>query len=372
MVVLAIIKEMNRSTLEWMSNRGGLYKIEIHFNWSNSKADWSQANFTFNELKLIRSLIPEAAAFTPIISDREAGISKEDLYYKTNVSGVYPDMPIIEEWKVAKGRFINYYDLDNYNNVIVLGSLVATELFGNKNPIGSTVTFGGQVFTVIGIMETKTWKKPGAQDFGNFLDYMNKRAYIPLTTMLKKITPDSKVQGINVRAVSPEAALQLKTKLEGILLNLKQGKRLFEVSSAKEMMDEMKKNSKIFTGIFILIAVVSLLVGGIVIMNIMLASVQERTREIGVRLAIGARRLDIFLQFMVQTILITSLGGVIGIILGYAVLGAIGRYLSMNLAASLQMIFAALLVSVGVGLVFGIMPAVRASNLNPVNALRND
>jgi putative ABC transport system permease protein len=104
----------------------------------------------------------------------------------------------------------------------------------------------------------------------------------------------------------------------------------------------------------------------------MLASVQERTREIGVRLAIGARRLDIFLQFMVQTILITSLGGVIGIILGYAVLGAIGRYLSMNLAASLQMIYAALLVSVGVGLVFGIMPAVRASNLNPVNALRND
>jgi putative ABC transport system permease protein len=372
MVVLAIINTMNKSTMEWMNQRGGVNKIEIHRNWEMDRKDWDLAKFSLSELNYIRTLIPEATAFTPVVSDRSTGISKGDMYYKSTVSGVYPDMTKVEEWDIGQGRFINYYDINNNNNVIVLGSKVASELFGSKNPLGENVTVSGQVMQVIGIMAAKTYEKPGAQDFGNLLDYMNKRAFIPLTTMIHKVTPDQKVEQINIQAASPEEALKLKTKLEGILLNLKQGQKLFEVNSAQEMMDQMKQSSKIFTIIFILIAVVSLLVGGIVIMNIMLASVQERTREIGVRLAIGARRMDIFIQFMVQTILVTSLGGVLGIILGYSILNLVGTYLGMNLAASLQMIYVALLVSIGVGLMFGIMPAVRASNLNPVTALRNE
>ncbi len=372
MVVLAIVNEMNRSTLEWMTERGGINKIEVHFNWGNDKSDWSKANFTLNELKYIRSQIPEAAAFTPMISDRESALTKGELYYRSTISGVYPDLPKVEEWQVAKGRFINYFDLDNNNNVIVLGSTVARELFGSKEPVGDYVYAEGQAFKVIGVMATKSYVKPGTENFGNFLEYMNKRAFIPLSTMIHKVSPSQKIDRINVRAASPEEALKLQSKLESIILNMKEGKRLFEVSSAKEMMDEMKKNSQVFTAIFILIAVVSLLVGGIVIMNIMLASVQERTREIGVRLAVGARRLDIFIQFMIQTMLITSLGGVIGIILGYAILDLVGKYLIMQLSASLQMVYVALLVSVGVGFIFGIMPAVRASNLNPVTALRNE
>jgi len=109
-----------------------------------------------------------------------------------------------------------------------------------------------------------------------------------------------------------------------------------------------------------------------VIMNIMLASVQERTREIGVRLAIGARRKDIFIQFMVQTVLITTIGGLIGIGVGYSILDVVGNYLKLTLLASVQMIWTALAVSVGVGLIFGITPAIKASNLDPVTALRNE
>jgi putative ABC transport system permease protein len=372
MVVLAIVNGMNKSTLRWMEERGGLNKIEVRPNWEMDFINWNQASFTFNELKLIRSLIPEARAFNPQIAANRYPVQKGEISYETQVRGVYPDMTITDEWEVQTGRFINYYDINNYNNVIVLGSTAAKELFGNKNPIGENVVVQNNVLKVIGIMQTKYLKMQGGWGGDNALEYMNRQVFVPLTTMFKKTTLDQVVSNIEVKANSPEEAVLLRAKLQTIILNLKQGKKLFEVSSAKEQMDEMKQNAAIFTTIFVMIAVISLLVGGIVIMNIMLASVRERTREIGVRIAIGARRIDIFIQFMVQTILITSLGGVAGIILGYSILSLVGKYLSMELVASLSMIYAAVFVSVGVGLLFGIMPAIRASNLDPVTALRNE
>jgi len=204
------------------------------------------------------------------------------------------------------------------------------------------------------------------------LEYMNQRAFVPLSTLLSKIDPNQKVNSLSLQAASPEAAKELRKKVEDVVLNIKQGKKVFEVSAAQEQMDQMKQSSMIFSAIFVLIAVISLLVGGIVIMNITLASVKERTREIGVRIAVGARRRDIFAQFMVQTILITALGGVLGIILGFSILKAVGSYLDLQVIASVQMIWVALLVSVGVGLIFGISPAMRASKLDPVEALRED
>jgi ABC-type antimicrobial peptide transport system permease subunit len=372
MVVLAIVTGMNKSTLQWMQERGGLNKIEVHANWSMERANWAYANFTLNEIKFIRSLIPEAKAFTPVLRTHRTTISKGELAYETSVSGVYPDMTIIDEWNVQKGRFINYYDINNNNNVIVLGSKAAEELFANRNPIGEYVYIQNQALMVIGIMQEKYLKQQGGFGGGNMLEHMNRRAFLPLTTMLHKITPDQKIDQLTLTTYNPDEAVKLRTKLQNIILNLKQGRRVFEINSAKDMMDRMKQNSMIFTVIFVLIAVISLLVGGIVIMNIMLASIQERTREIGVRLAIGARRIDIFVQFMVQAVLITTMGGVIGIVLGFGILDIVGKNLELSLVASMQMIGTALLVSVGVGLVFGVTPAIRASNLNPVTALRNE
>ena len=134
----------------------------------------------------------------------------------------------------------------------------------------------------------------------------------------------------------------------------------------------MQQNIMVFIDIFIMISDISLLVCGIVIMNIMLASIKERTREIGVRLAIGARPMDIFIQFMIQTVLITTLGGVFGIVLGYLMLGVVGKYLEMPMVAGVSMIYTALIVAMGIGLIFGIAPAVRASRLDPVVALREE
>jgi putative ABC transport system permease protein len=374
MVVLAIVNGMNKSTLDWMSERGGLTKIEVHRNWGYDFSKGGDPSFSLREISQIRELVPEASAFNPQTQLQPQEMQFSDDGYVCSMLGVYPDMVKSEDWAVDKGRFITDVDITEHNNVVVLGSTTCKELFSSRSPLGQYVTFSGQKLLVIGVMTSKYLKNQGGGSaFGdNALEYMNQRAFVPLSTLISKIDPTQKVNSLDLKADTPEKAKVLRQKVENIILNLKQGKHLFEVSSAQEQMDQMKQNSMIFSAVFILIAVISLLVGGIVIMNIMLASVKERTREIGVRIAIGARRRDIFLQFLVQTVLITGLGGVLGIVLGYGILGGVGKYLQMKVIASVSMVWVALFVSISVGLLFGIMPAVRASKLDPVEALRDE
>jgi putative ABC transport system permease protein len=151
---------------------------------------------------------------------------------------------------------------------------------------------------------------------------------------------------------------------------MRQGEPVFRIESAQERADEIQGDTETFRMIFFLISMISLLVGGIVIMNIMMATIQERTREIGIRITVGARRRDIFTQFLVQTVLVTSLGGVLGVVLGVSILDIVGGYLGMELTAGLDMVLIAIGVSAGVGLIFGISPAIKASKLDPVEALR--
>ncbi len=392
MVVLAIVNGMNKSTMDWMQARGGLNKIEVERNWQYDFSKGGKAEFTLKEIDYIKSKIPEAVAINPKVSEFGLELARGEQTFQAQVQGVVPDMTVVDEWDVGKGRFIKDMDVRQFNDVVVLGSRVASTLFGSRNPLGQQVLLKGQIsaggpggasgmqtlktqtLTVIGVMQEKKMKAQGGQSaFGdNPLEYMNRRAFIPLSTMIWKVNPALAITSLELRAKDPTSAVALRKKTENIVLNLKHGKRLFQIVSAQEQMQQMKQSSMIFTAIFILIAVISLLVGGIVIMNIMLASIKERTREIGVRLAIGARRRDIFLQFLVQTVMITGLGGVFGIALGFSILNMVGKYLDIQVAASLQMIWVALLVSVGVGLIFGIMPAVRASNLDPVIALREE
>lgn len=373
MVVLAILNGMNKSTMEWMQERGGLNKVEIQRNWNYDFRQGGDASFSLNDLQKIKAMIPEARAFNPLISQWNSVARFQDKSYVAESYGAMPDMLVVENWQAAKGRFISDIDIRENANVIVLGSTAAKEIFGHKNPIGQSLMMGSNMLTVIGVLQEKAWNNPGGGSFGgNAMEYLNRRMFVPLSTMMYKIQPGSRISSVDILAENPEAALKLQKKLEGIVLNITRGKRMFRVASAQEDMQQMKKSSGIFSAIFIQIGVISLLVGGIVIMNIMLASIKERTREIGVRLAIGARRFDIFIQFMVQTILITGLGGIFGIALGFSILGVVSGYLQIPMQASPNMIYTALAVSIGVGLVFGIAPAVKASKLDPVVALREE
>ena len=374
MVVLAIVNGMNESTMSWMEERGGLNKIEVEQNWFYDFSKGGDPSFSLKEIRYLQSLIPEAEAFNPTVQEWEAVINKGDIRYSTSLRGVMPDFVKVEQWDIAKGRFIKDLDIDQHSNVIVIGSTVAKEFFGNNDPLGQIISVSNQQFIVVGVMAERFMPAQGGQmGMGeNALEYLNRRCFIPISTMISKVNPGSKISSIDIRAKSPEEAKELRRKVENIVLNLKNGKHLFQVTSAKEQLDTMQANAKIFEAIFVLIAVISLLVGGIVIMNIMLASIRERTREIGVRIAVGARRRDIFIQFLVQTVLITALGGILGILLGFAILDKVGSYLQIKVLASVQMIWVALLVSIGVGLLFGVGPAVRAARLDPVIALREE
>ncbi len=375
MVVLAIVNGMNKTTLAWMQERGGVNKIQVRRNWGWDYRKGGKMYFSLDEIKLIRDLIPDVLAFNATVRAYQMPVRKAAVTFTGEVLGVMPDMKIVDEWDVSSGRFINRLDIDMNNNVAVLGSTVASELFASKNPLGEYVNVRGQQLMVVGIMETKFFaNQGGGRAFGgeNAMEYLNRRTFVPISTMMHKISPNQVIESFEIKTHDSEQAKVLRPLLENIVLNLRQGKEIFSVDSAEEQLAQMKQNSIMFTAIFVMIAVISLLVGGIVIMNIMLASVKERTREIGVRLAIGARRFDIFTQFLVQTVLITTIGGMLGIALGYSLLGVISKYLGISVIASAQMIGIALLVSIGVGLLFGIMPAVRASNLDPVIALREE
>lgn len=374
MVVLAIVKGMNRSTLDWMMERGGMNKVEVNRNWDYDFSKGGDASFSYREMEQIHRLIPEAAAFNPKVQAGRSILTTTDMTYGGGVFGVMPDMIIVDDWPLQKGRFITQQDVRDHNNVIVLGSTVTGELFRNRDPLGQYVTLKGVKLMVVGVLTEKYWKNQGGGDVfgGNALEYMNRQSFLPISTMLRKIDPSLSISSIDIRTSSPEAAKELRKKVEGIVLDLKKGKKLFRVESAQEQMESMKRNMMIFGAVFFLIAVISLLVGGIVIMNIMLASVRERTREIGVRMAVGARGFDIMVQFLVQTILITGLGGVLGIVFGWLILDLVGGYLGVTVVASGQMVTVALFVAVGVGLLFGIAPALRASRLDPVTALREE
>jgi putative ABC transport system permease protein len=368
-VVLALVKGINNQTIKWMMESGGLSKITVRRNWQYDKPDHVKNYFTWKELKLIRSLIPEAKYFN---AQQRNWLrhSYEDKDYRTSVRGVLPDYSKIEEWDMQEGRFISTFDIEQSNDVIVIGTKVKEELFGNKRAIGKVITVNDRRLKIIGIMAFRYMKNSGAIGNDNALSYLNRRTFVPLTTMIHKGSARNNISSFTLKAQDAKSAPALREKLSNIILNLRRGLPVFEVESAKEEAEKMAKDKKIFQLIFYIISSISLLVGAIVIANIMLATIQERTREIGIRLTVGAKRRDIFIQFLVQTILVTTLGGILGIVVGLSLLDIVSEFLEIELIAGIGMIFVALIVSAGVGFVSGIIPAIIASKLDPVEALR--
>ena len=369
-VVMALVNGVHKQTIQWMMERGGLTRVFIRRNWQYQSKTNQRRHFTYREVELIKTLLPENVLMNPAI--RHYGrTSYGGNEYWAGIRGVMPDYQLIESWSASEGRFITEYDVKERNDVVVIGTAIKREVFGDKDPIGKYLTINGKRLMVIGVMRHRFMTSMMGGNTGeNQLEYLNERCFIPLTTMIYKFKGENEIDNIGLKAPTVAGALELADQMESILLNLRRNEPIFDVSSAKERADEMKKDNVIFQLVFTLISGISLLVGGIVIMNIMLATIQERTREIGIRLAVGARRIDIFMQFLIQSILLTAMGGILGIGIGVSILKTVGSFIQVPTDASLHIILIALSVSVGVGFVFGIFPSIIASNLNPVKALR--
>lgn len=289
--------------------------------------------------------------------------------WSTGVTGTDIRYFQIKEWDLAYGRYFNSSDIKNASKTAILGQTVVNELFGDVDPLGRTIRIKGIPFQVIGVLSER-----GQSTMGMDQDDV---IFIPITTAQKKVMgiqfPDQ-VKMIMLQAVDAQSTYTSQEEIRELLRqrhNLGVNKEDdFIIRNLTQMMEMMENSTKVMTILLGSIAGISLLVGGIGIMNIMLVSVTERTREIGIRMAIGAKAWDIRLQFLTEAMVLSLLGGVIGIVLGLLAVYLVSIFSSFQAVPTLMYILLPFSFSGIVGLFFGLYPAYKASLLNPINALR--
>jgi putative ABC transport system permease protein len=278
----------------------------------------------------------------------------------TTLEGTNDQYAQVRNQKTGQGRFLLPVDIDYRQKVVILGSEVSNKLFGFGSPIGQEVKINGVKFKVVGVLETKGSSMGGSSD---------DKVVIPITTAMRLLA-NPQISSISLQVKSKEDVDLAVSQLESALLRKFKDEENYRVFNQAEMLSTVNQVTGTLTMMLGGIAGVSLLVGGIGIMNIMLVSVTERTREIGIRKAIGAKRRDILRQFLVEAVVISSMGGILGILIGISGAKAIGALMKMTLVTSPQIMLLAVSFSVLVGVVFGIFPANKASRLKPIDALR--
>ena len=315
---------------------------------------------------------PHVAAVAPeLTASGQVEAGRENTF--TQVVGVTHDYLGVRNFDMATGQFISQAHVDNRSDVVVLGSQVAETLFGFRDPVGQLARINGRQFSVIGVLESRGGSALGNQD---------NQVIVPITTAYYRLSSQRTVQGgVSVQSINVQAAdgASMDEAVQEIALVLRLRHRItgeddFTITSQEETIETLEATTDTFVVFLGAIASISLIVGGIGIMNIMLVSVTERTREIGIRKAMGAKRRDILLQFVSEATFLSLGGGLVGVVLGLALSRALdGRDLigqTFQTAFSGDVALLALAVSAVIGLFFGIYPAIRAARMHPIEALR--
>jgi putative ABC transport system permease protein len=293
-----------------------------------------------------------------------------DKNWNTNIIGTTVPYLQVREWKLERGSMWEARDEVVKSKVLVLGSSVARELFGTEDPVGRTVRMGRYPFRVLGVLVSK-----GEAPFGGDQDDC---VLTPIGTYRSRVTrtPPGFAGILMVSASSPETTDRAVTQIESILRQRhhidEQREPDFEIHTQKEFAEMQQTVFGLLTALLIGVAAVSLLVGGIGVMNIMLVSVTERTREIGIRMAIGAREGNIQAQFLIEAVVLALIGGLVGTVIAVAVVAVVAKMLGWAMPLDLKPILISIAVSGGIGVGFGFFPARRAAKLDPIEALRHE
>jgi len=338
---------------------------------SGGEADNPEA-LTIRDAQVIAdpNLAPSVKNVAPVLqSTVEVSIPGEST--DTSLVAITPEYHLVQSADVAQGLPITDDQLENYASIVLLGTDVAEELFNRTTDlIGEKVRLNGQVFTVSGVLEEQ-----GAAGFGSSGD---NQVLVPLTTaqlrLLKRASSDE-VDLIYIQANNAEGVPAAEEEVAQILRSRHRstlGEDDFEITTTQSIVDMAETITNTLTLFLGAIAGVSLLVGGIGIMNIMLVTVTERTKEIGLRKAMGARKKDVLSQFLVESSLLSLGGGLIGIMLGFGIAIMVGRLISIDAVITVEVVLLATLFSAAIGLFFGLYPANRAASLEPVEALRSE
>jgi putative ABC transport system permease protein len=322
------------------------------------------------------TLIPEDAQaiaqlpgvqYTAAQSNTRGQLVAGNQNWNTQVQGTDVDLPLIRSWAISDGAFFTPQDVTTASKVAVLGTVVRDQLFDpTTNPVGQVIRISHQPFTVVGVMASK-----GQSGMGQDQDDV---VFVPYTTVLKKLRGITNIQQVTVSAASAGETTRVADSIAQLLRvrhKIQPGDPDdFMVRTMEEMANVRKEATQMMTALLASIAGVSLLVGGIGIMNIMLVSVTERTREIGLRMAIGARGRDVLLQFLVEAIVLSLFGGGIGIALGFGVAQGVTLWQGWPTAVSTNAVLVAFGFAAMTGVFFGFYPARKAAALDPIDALR--
>ncbi len=305
----------------------------------------------------VKTVVPEAR--------QNMQVKQKNQNTNTTIFGTYPDYPSVRNYNLAEGRFITYGDVRGNQKVAVLGATTAANLFGSSKPVGQYISIQGSRFMVVGLLQAKG-------NAGGFND-PDDQIMVPATTAMRRLFGTKYLRSISVQAKSMEL---MNVALEETAAVLRKMHRInddnddFIIRNQADIMEMAAETSRVFTLLLAGIASVSLLVGGIGIMNIMLVSVTERTREIGIRKALGAQRKDIMLQFLIESLVLSLLGGTLGVLFGVLGSMGVGKMTGWMVTVSIPSILMSFSFAAFVGVFFGLYPARKAAALDPIDALR--
>jgi putative ABC transport system permease protein len=322
----------------------------------------SASSLTVEDAAAIKNEIAGVAALSPEIRDR-AQVLANGLNWNTQILGEDVSYLDIRMWPVASGAMFTEADVRSANKVCVIGKAVADQLFPGDDPVGRVLRIRNMPFTVAGVLATK-----GFNYFGQNQDDV---VIIPYTSHLKRIARRPNLNSIQIQAESPDRMARIQQDVTDLLQQRRNGREPdFTVRNQQELAEAATATTKTITWLLAIVAGISLLVGGIGIMNIMLVSVTERTREIGIRLAVGAHGRDVLMQFLIETIILSILGGTLGIMLGMGSSHLITKYAGWPVLVSTSAIVWSFGISATIGVFFGFYPARKAAQLDPIEALR--
>lgn len=335
-----------------------------------SWGQWGAPLFSLNDVQAVREQVSGVRAAAPLAMGNAPAVFMENVR-NTDYQGTTPEYFDIAGWKLSEGRFFDQDDLRKGSAVCVIGETIRKELFGSVPAVGQKIRLLKTSLLVIGVTAVK-----GQGGFGDDLD---DNIILPITTMQRRLAglpPPQNINQIQIAGIDEQSCAGILADLTLLMRerrNLTENEQNnFSVIDTRMIAETMSSSTRIMTSLLGTVAGVSLLVGGIGIMNVMLVSVTERTREIGIRLAIGARARDVMLQFLVEAVTLSWVGGLAGILLAYGLCHSLAKVVGAPFMFDPKINLIAFVFSAAIGIIFGFMPARRAASLDPIEALRHE